>query len=77
MANRSARIVSAAQALVGAPFRLHGRSAETGIDCIGLVVLALERAGCRIVAAAPEAYSIRGGTLERFHAGMKAAGLRR
>lgn len=29
-----------ARALIGTPFRLHGRSAETGLDCVGLVALA-------------------------------------
>ena len=34
-----------AEALVGAPFRLHGRHATSGLDCIGLVALALARSG--------------------------------
>ncbi|MDQ4420536.1 peptidoglycan endopeptidase [Sphingobium sp. DEHP117] len=75
---RAERIVAAARALIGAPFRLHGRSAETGVDCIGLAVLALSRAGHRRLDGriVPAAYSIRGGTAERFATIMRAAGLR-
>lgn len=75
---RAERIVGAARALVGVPFRLHGRSAQTGVDCIGLAVLALARAGHKGLGgdAVPMAYSVRGGTLERFVDGMRAAGLR-
>lgn len=76
---RAERIVAAARALIGAPFRLHGRSAETGVDCIGLAVLVLGRAGHQRLGSGsvPAAYSVRGGTLERFVAGMRAIGLRR
>jgi murein DD-endopeptidase / murein LD-carboxypeptidase len=33
--------VARARALLGTPFRLHGRSADTGVDCVGLIVLAM------------------------------------
>lgn len=66
------RIAAEALALVGAPFRLHGRSAETGLDCVGLVALALERAG-RPVAALP-AYQLRGTRAARALAELRAAG---
>lgn len=39
------RLAQAAEGLLGAPFRLHGRDPATGIDCIGLVLLALQGAG--------------------------------
>jgi cell wall-associated NlpC family hydrolase len=77
MTNRSERIMRSARELVGVPFRLHGRSAQTGVDCIGLAVLALSRAGCASANNAPDQYAMRGGTLERFEQGMRAAGLRR
>ena len=48
---------AAAAALCGAPFRLHGRDPETGLDCVGLVVAALERCGRH--AMAPEGYALR------------------
>ncbi len=51
-----------AEALVGTPFRLHGRS-ETGLDCVGLVALALHRAG--IVGTAPLGYALRNSDIER------------
>tara|TARA_R110000782_G_scaffold117364_3_gene207678 strand:- start:104942 stop:105325 length:384 start_codon:yes stop_codon:yes gene_type:complete len=69
--------VAAARACVGAPFRLHGRSVETGLDCIGLAALVLARAGHKRLGAVPAAYSIRGGSVARFAQAMEAAGLRR
>ncbi len=39
--------------LIGTPFRLHGRSAETGLDCVGLVALAYGTHG------APTGYAMR------------------
>ena len=77
MATRGERIAAAARALVGAPFRLHGRSETTGVDCIGLIVLALEKAGCTAEGIAPSAYSARGGSAGAFADGLRAAGLRR
>lgn len=74
---RAERIVAAARACVGVPFRLHGRSVETGLDCIGLAVLALARAGHKRLGAVPGAYSIRGGSVARFAQAMEAVGLRR
>lgn len=74
---RADRIVAAARALIGVPFRLHGRHAETGLDCIGLAVVALERAGHRTVRAlTPAGYGIRGGTVEALKDGLCRAGLR-
>jgi cell wall-associated NlpC family hydrolase len=53
----SAAIAAAAEALCGTPFRLHGRDPATGLDCVGLVVAALERCGRQAVA--PEGYALR------------------
>jgi cell wall-associated NlpC family hydrolase len=41
---RGDKIVAAARGLIGVPFRLHGRSAAHGLDCIGLATQALEHA---------------------------------
>ncbi len=41
----AAALALAAQRMIGTPFRPRGRSLETGIDCIGLVVLALAQIG--------------------------------
>lgn len=38
---------AAAEALVGTPFRLHGRDPRTGLDCIGVFAAALEACGRR------------------------------
>lgn len=47
----------AAEALVGSRFRLHGRDAVTGLDCIGVFAAAL--AACGRPAALPNFYSLR------------------
>ena len=54
-------LARAAEGLVGAPFRLHGRSPETGLDCIGLLVAACAAAGRPI--ALPNGYRLRSRTL--------------
>lgn len=51
-------LAEAAEALVGAPFRLHGREPELGLDCVGLLAAAMERAGCERYAIAPD-YALR------------------
>lgn len=75
MATRGEKVARAAHDLVGAPFRLHGRGAQTGLDCVGLVALALRAAGCPV--GAPESYSVRGGRVELVDVLLRAAGLRR
>lgn len=72
---RSARIVEAARGMTGVPFRLQGRERASGVDCIGLVTVVLGSAGC-VLPEIPARYSIRGGTLARFDAVVKLAGLR-
>jgi cell wall-associated NlpC family hydrolase len=67
-------IAAEALALVGAPFRLRGRSAETGLDCVGLALLALRRAGCAV--PDPPGYRLRGTSGERAAQLLGAAGLR-
>ena len=46
-----------AEALVGTPFRLHGRDPATGLDCIGLLGAAMAGAGMPIIL--PTGYSLR------------------
>ncbi len=67
-------MLAAARALIGVPFRLHGRSAEIGVDCVGLVVLALRGAGHAI--GAPPSYSLRTGAGLPVSVCMRRAGLR-
>ena len=38
-------LAAAAEKLVGAPFRLHGRDPQTGLDCIGVLTSALGEIG--------------------------------
>ncbi len=45
-------------ALLGAPFRMHGRSIETGFDCVGVVAACLVDAGYRF--ETPIDYRLRG-----------------
>jgi cell wall-associated NlpC family hydrolase len=49
---------------VGKPFRLGGRDPATGLDCIGLIVAALENIG-RPIGVLP-AYTMRQYDLQRF-----------
>ena len=55
--HQRAAFATAAAALCGSPFRLHGRDPATGLDCVGLVATALERCGRRV--EAPEGYALR------------------
>ena len=53
------RAVNAALAAVGARFRLHGREAATGLDCVGLAALAMAAGGRS--GPVPTGYRLRGG----------------
>lgn len=52
------RIAARAQSRVGVPFRLHGRTPESGFDCIGLLADALHSVGFDL--PIPDGYSLRG-----------------
>jgi cell wall-associated NlpC family hydrolase len=62
-------IVERARALIGTRFRPQGRSAADGVDCVGLVVLAI---GAR---NAPCDNALRGGSVRRLSEELAAAGL--
>ncbi|WP_432814098.1 peptidoglycan endopeptidase [Sphingorhabdus sp.] len=53
-----ASIAACALTCLGAPFRLHGRSPETGLDCVGVVSACLFEAGYRF--EIPTDYRLRG-----------------
>ena len=73
---RSIRMVEAARSLIGTRFRVRGRSAETGVDCLGLVLLAARRAGASVPTCTPY-YCMTGDRLsERLRTGMIAGGFR-
>ena len=64
---------AAGEALVGVRFRLQGRDAATGLDCVGVVVAAFASAGVRL--SAIDDYALRGFGLRRAEAVLAAAGL--
>lgn len=64
-------VARAALALVGVPFRLHGRDPVHGLDCIGVIAVALRAAGWAGVV--PSGYALRGGEAARVAAGFDAA----
>jgi cell wall-associated NlpC family hydrolase len=65
-----AALAAAAQCLIGAPWRLHGRDPDHGIDCIGLFAAAMARAGAPVVL--PSGYPLR---LTRIDAWLPDPGL--
>jgi cell wall-associated NlpC family hydrolase len=67
------RAVAAARGAVGARFRLHGREAATGLDCVGLAALALRAEGFEGVV--PSGYALRSGDASRVWRAIAAAGL--
>lgn len=68
------RLALAALTLVGTPFRMHGRDPGTGLDCVGVVAVALARIGR--AANVPADYRLRGGNLARFDGWASASGLK-
>jgi cell wall-associated NlpC family hydrolase len=63
------QVATRALALVGAPFRAQGRTAERGLDCVGLVAAALGATDVR------GDYALRGGSLEQLERELERAGL--
>ncbi|MGF7170659.1 hypothetical protein FHS91_002345 [Sphingobium xanthum] len=68
------RIAAEALGLVGVPFRLHGQTENSGLDCVGLAALAMRRAGASL--GALPVYRIRGMGLARVETLLRAAGLK-
>lgn len=66
-------IAAAAQAVVGAPFRLHGRDPATGLDCVGVLAVALKAAGREV--ALPQTYALRKSKLENLDKIAALAGM--
>jgi lipoprotein Spr len=65
----------AALDLIGIPFLLHGRSVESGLDCVGLVGLCLSVVGKD--ATVPSDYRLRGQYADRACAYFDERGFRR
>lgn len=66
-------LAKAAMELVGTRFRLHGRDPMTGLDCVGLVVCAMEAAGRN--APSPRDYAIRNRSIAHLLHFAATAGL--
>lgn len=67
-------LAAAACALVGTPFRLHGRDPATGLDCIGVLVVAMAAIGRKL--DMPVRYGLRNTAFCRAGPVAHAAGLR-
>lgn len=52
MSARGKAVATAAEGLIGTRFRFHGRHPAIGLDCLGLVTVALGAAGCKVFPAA-------------------------
>lgn len=70
-----AMLWAAAEALVGARFRLQGREAATGLDCVGVIMAAHAAAGVRLTVL--DDYALRGFGLQRAEAALACAGFDR
>lgn len=68
-----AELAAAAEALAGAPFRLHGRDPALGLDCVGVVAAAF--AGCGRRPAEPHGYGLRNRSVAAWLATAEAADL--
>ena len=66
-------LAAQAKALVGTPFRLHGRDPATGLDCLG--VLAAAMAGCGKGARLPNGYLLRNRILPEIAGYVVGCGL--
>ncbi|MEM8724612.1 MAG: NlpC/P60 family protein [Pseudomonadota bacterium] len=73
MSEDGARLAKAATALIGVPFRLHGRNPLTGLDCVGLVAASLEAIG--IQPSAPRGYHMRNASIEQWLDCARRSGL--
>lgn len=72
---RGDHAVAAAQAALGARFRLHGRDPATGLDCVGLALVAMQAGG--FSGAVPDGYALRGGDAGAISAAIDTRGLLR
>ena len=66
---RGDAVAAAARAAVGVTYRLHGRDVAQGVDCVGLVALALAGGGARM-GVVPTGYALRGGDPEAVAAAL-------
>lgn len=69
------RALAAAHQAIGVRFRLHGRDPASGLDCVGLALLAMRAGG--FSGAVPADYALRGGDALAIAAQIDARGLLR
>ena len=67
------QLAKAATGYVGTPFRLHGRDAAYGLDCVGLVYASLRAIGCD--PRAPTGYRLRNTDPSRWFEFARLSGL--
>lgn len=72
---RGEEIASAARKYLGVPFRLHGREASIGLDCIGLAIRVLTEIGMNV--ASPPRYRIANRSDKLWVDHLQSANLRR
>lgn len=75
MSSAGDALAKEAERLIGTPFRLHGRSPETGVDCVGLVSAAFNRIDRRF--DPPAHYALRNRTIAPFLERLEQAPARR
>ena len=68
-----AAIVAAARGCVGTRFRVQGRAAGVGLDCVGVALIAAAAAGCRFTVPR---YVLGGDHEARLDEGLAAQGCR-
>lgn len=69
----NAGLAEAALGLVGTRFRLNGRTPEGGLDCVGLVAVAMCNAG--YAPCPPQGYSLRSVSVAQWLCHAEASGL--
>ncbi len=70
-----ARIALEATQLIGVRFQLHGRTECSGLDCVGLVALALSRARPGEALLAPRSYGLRNTDISQHLEFVNSSGL--
>jgi hypothetical protein len=70
MTRRDRAVVAAARGAIGARFRVQGRDPAFGLDCVGVVAVALRGAG--YAGAIPADYALRGGSVTEIVAQFAA-----
>ena len=73
MSGPGSALASAAEALIGTRYRLHGRDPATGLDCIGLLAAALSATGRTPML--PVGYSLRMRALPQLEGFAQGCGL--